>query len=148
MGKLSNEQIWNFAREFAKKLYDIDKYWLNKEKIRTRDIAISMYYLSCLAEAESEGNKEYCVGGSEFQDGIYESEDKLEDIIPKVAEDETIEAVFFCEGDLWEKLYYCEANGSHDENTKAIYEAFLQTAQKYGLCYEWGSGVIFLYERF
>ena len=145
MGKLSSEQIWKFAREFAKKLYEMNGYWLNTQEVRTKDITISMYYLSCLAEAESEGYEEYCEGGKEYNDGLYESDDKLEDIIPKVAEDGTIEAVMFCEGDLWETLYYCEAYGGNDEESRAIYQAFVQTVAEHGMWYEWGSGAIYLY---
>lgn len=147
MDKMIDKKIWNFAREFAKELYEIDEYWLNQEEIRTRNNAISMYYLSCLAEAEHEGYEEYCEGGEEYYDGVYESEEKLEDIISRVAEDEAIEAVMFCEGELWEKLYYCEANGSRDKNLKEIYEAFVKTIEKHKLWYEWGSGIIFIYEK-
>lgn len=142
---MSNEQIWKFAREFVKRVYEIDEYWFHDEEIRTRDITISLYYLTCLAEAEIEGYAEYCVGGEYFNDGMYESEEKLKDIIPRVAEDDTIEAVMFCEGDLWEMLYYCEANGSNDEETKAIYQAFIQTTAEHGMWYEWGIGTIYLY---
>ena len=145
MAKMSNEQIWNFAREFAKKVYEINEYCFHDEEIRTRDITISLYYLTCLAEAEIEGDEEYCVGGECFNDGMYESEEKLEDIIPRITEDETIEAVMFCEGAMWEMLYYCEGYGSNDETTKAIYKAFVQTVEKHGMWYEWGSGTIFLY---
>lgn len=145
MGKMSSEQIWKFAREFSKKLYEINGYCFDKEEIRTKDITISMYYLSCLAEAESKGYEEYCEGGEEYNDGLYESGDKLEDIIPRVVEDDTIEAVMFCEGDLWEMLYYCEANGSNDEESKAIYQAFVQTVAEHGMWYEWSNGTIYLY---
>ena len=68
-----------------------------------------------------------------------------EDIIPRVADDDTIEAVMFCEGDLWEMLYYCEANGSNNEETKSIYQAFIQTTAEHGMWYEWGNGTIYLY---
>ncbi len=145
MSKMSNEQVWKFAREFAKKLYEINEYWFHTETVRTRDITISLYYLSCLAEAECEEYEEYCEGGEEYVDGLYESEDKLEDIIPRVAEDDTIEAVMFCEGDLWELLYYYEANGSNDEESTAIYQAFVRTVAEHGMWYEWGDGTIYLY---
>ena len=145
MSKMSSEQVWKFAREFAKKLYEINEYWLHTEMVRARDITISLYYLSCLAEAEREGYEEYCEGGEEYSDGLYASEDKLEDIIPRVAEDDTIEAVMFCEGNLWETLYYCEVNGSNDEESKAIYQAFVQTTAEHGMWYEWGNGTIYLY---
>ncbi len=145
MERMSSEQIWNFAREFAKKLYEIDEYWFHREEIRTRDITIDMYCLSCVAEAECEGYEEYCEGGECYDDGVYESEDKLEDIIPRIAEDESIEAVMFCEGDLWETLYHCEAYGRNDEESRAIYQAFVQTIAKHGMWYEWGSGTIYLY---
>ena len=144
MSKMSSEQIWKFAREFAQKLYEINEYWFHAETIRTRDVEISMYYLSCLAEAEREGYEDYCEGGEEYNDGLYESDDKLEYMIPRVAEDDTIEAVMFCEGELWEILYYCEANGSNDES-KVIYQAFVQTIAEHGMWYEWGSGTIYLY---
>ena len=91
------------------------------------------------------GGDGHCEGGEEYVDGLYESEDKLEDIIPRVAEDDTIEAVMFCEGDLWEMLYYCEANGSNNEETKSIYQAFIQTTAEHGMWYEWGNGTIYLY---
>lgn len=145
MGKMSSEQIWKFTREFAKKLYEINGYWLNTEMVRTKDITIAMYYLSCLAEAESEGYEEYCEGGEEYNDGLYDSDDKLEDIIPKVAEDDTIEAVMFCEGNLWETLYHCEAYGCNDEELQAIYQSFVQTVAVHGMWYEWGNGTIYLY---
>ena len=145
MSKMNQKQIWNFAKELAKKLYEIDEYWFHEEEIRTKDISISMYYLSQLAEAETEGYEEYCEGSEEYYDGLYESEDKLEDIIPRVAEDEDIEAVFFCEGDLWEQLYYTEGYGSRNKITNAMYKAFVQTVNKHGMWYEWGSGIIFLY---
>lgn len=144
MGKMSNEQIWKFARDFAKKLYGINEYWLHTQEIRTRDITISLYYLSCLAEAEYKGYEEYCEGGDEYNDGLYESDDKLESIIPKIAEDETVEAVIFCEGDLWETLYYCEVYGRGDEESRAIYQAFVTTIGEHGMQYEFGSGIIYL----
>lgn len=146
MSKMNQKQIWNFAKDFAKKVYEIDEYWFDEEDIRTKEIAISMYYLSQLAEAEKKGYKEYCEGGEEYYDGLYESDDKLEDIIPRAAEDNDIEAVFFCEGDLWEILYYTEAYGSNNETSKAIYKAFIQTVNNHGMWYEWGSGTIFLYK--
>ena len=145
MGKMSNEQIWKFARDFAKKLYGINEYWLHTQEIRTRDITISLYYLSCLAEAEYKGYEEYCEGGDEYNDGLYESDDKLESIIPKIAEDETVEAAIFCEGDLWETLYYCEVYGRNDEESRAIYQAFVQTIEEHSMQYEFGSGIIYLY---
>ena len=80
-----------------------------------------------------------------YPDGWYESDDKLEDIIPRVVEDETIEAVIFCEGELWETLYYCEVYGRNDNHSKAVYEAFVKTTRNHDLWYEWGEGIIFLY---
>ena len=146
MSKMNQEQIWNFAKDFAKKLYEIDEYWFDEEYIQTKEISISMYSLSQLAEAEQKNYEEYCEGGEEYDDGLYESDDKLEDIIPRVAEDDDIEAVFFCEGDLWETLYYAETYGSNNATVKAIYKAFTQTVSNHGMWYEWGSGTIFLYQ--
>ena len=145
MSKMNQKQIWNFAKDLAKKLYEIDEYCFGEEEVRTKDISISMYYLSCLAKAKSKGYKYAYQERFEKSDGWYESEDKLEDIIPRVAEDEDIEAVFFCEGDLWEQLYYTEGYGSRDETKNAIYKAFVETVNKHGMWYEWGSGTIFLY---
>ena len=62
-----------------------------------------------------------------------------------MVEDEEIEAVLFCEGELWELLYYTESYGTNDKKTKEIYKVFVQTVNKYGLWYEWGSGIVFLY---
>ena len=145
MGKMSNEQILAFANEFADRIYEIGWYSLDEEVIRTHDITISLDYLVRLAEAKGEGYEEEYKKQFKYPDGWYESEDRLEDVIPRVAEDETIEAVIFCEGELWEALYYCEAYGSNDKKIKGLYEAFVKTVTKHDMCYEWGSGIIFLY---
>ena len=145
MGKMSNEQILAFANEFADRIYEIGWYSLDEEVIRTHDITISLDYLVRLAEAKGEGYEEEYKKHFKYPEGWYESEDKLEDIIPRAAEDEAIEAVMFCEGELWETLYYYEAYGSKDKRIKETYEAFVKTAAKYDLWYEWGSGTIFLY---
>lgn len=145
MSKMSKEQILAFAKEFASRLYEIGWYSLDEAVIRTSDITISLDYLVRLAEAEDEGHEEEYKKHFKYPEGWYESEDKLEDIIPRAAEDEAIEAVMFCEGELWETLYYYEAYGSKDKRIKETYEAFVKTAAKYDLWYEWGSGTIFLY---
>ena len=145
MGKMSNEQILAFANEFADRIYEIGWYSLDEEVIRTHDITISLDYLVRLAEAKGEGYEVEYKKQFKYPDGWYESEDRLEDVIARVAEDETIEAVIFCEGELWEALYYCEAYGSNDKKIKGLYEAFVKTVTKHDMCYEWGSGIIFLY---
>ena len=145
MGKMSNEQIFAFAKEFADRIYEIDWYSLDEVVLRTSDITISLEFLVQLAEARSNGIENEYKKQFRYPDGWYESEDRLEDIVPRVAEDAEIEAVMFCEGELWEALYYCEAYGRNDEKTKAMYEAFVQAAQNHDLWYEWGEGIIFLY---
>lgn len=145
MGKMRNEQILAFAKEFADRIYEIGWYSLGEEVIRTRDITISIDFLVRLAEARSNGFLDEYKKMFRFPDGWYESEDKLEDIIPKVAENEAIEAVIFCEGELWETLYYCEAYGRNDKKTKAMYETFVKTVHNHNLRYEWGEGIVFLY---
>ena len=145
MGKMSNEQILAFGKEFADRIYEIGWYSLNEEVIRTHDITIALDYLVRLAEAKGEGCEEEYKNHFKYPDGWYESEDRLEDIVSKVAEDAEIEAVMFCEGELWDALYYCEAYGSKDKNIKAIYEAFIKSAQNHNLWYEWGEGIVFLY---
>ena len=145
MGKMSKEKILAFAKEFADRIYEIGWYSLDEEVIRTADITISLDFLVRLAEAKSMGILDEYKKQFRYPDGWYESGDRLEDIIPRAAEDETIEAVIFCEGELWEILYYCEAYGQNDKKAKAIYEAFIKTAQNHGLWYEWGEGIIFLY---
>lgn len=145
MGKMSNEQILAFAKEFADRIYEIGWYSLDEEVIRTSDITISLDFLVRLAEARSMGILEEYKKQFRYPDGWYESDDRLEDIIPRVVEDETIEAVIFCEGELWETLYYCEAYGRNDNNSKAIYEVFVKTIRNHDLWYEWGEGIIFLY---
>lgn len=145
MGKMSNEQILAFANEFADRIYEIGWYSLDEEVIRTHDITISLDYLVRLAEAKGEGYEEEYKKQFKYPDGWYESEDRLEDVIPRVTEDETIVAIIFCEGELWEALYYCEVYGSNDKKIKGLYEAFVKTVTKHDMCYEWGSGIIFLY---
>lgn len=145
MGKMSNEQILAFANEFAERIYEIGWWSLDEESVRTRDITISIDYLVRLAEARSDGILDEYKKQFRYPDGWYESEDRLEDVIPRVAEDETMEAVIFCEGELWEALYYCEAYGSNDKKIKCLYEAFVKTVTEHDMCYEWGSGIIFLY---
>ena len=145
MGKMSNKQILSFAKELADRIYEIGWYSLDEEVIRTADITISLDFLVRLAEARSMGILEEYKKQFRYPDGWYESDDKLEDIIPRVVEDETIEAVIFCEGELWETLYYCEAYGRNDNHSKAVYEAFVKTTRNHDLWYEWGEGIIFLY---
>ena len=145
MGKMSNEQILAFAKELADRIYEIGWYSLDGEVIRTSDITISLDFLVRLAEARSMGILEEYKKQFRYPEGWYESDDRLEDIIPRVVEDETIEAVIFCEGELWETLYYCEAYGRNDNNSKAIYEVFVKTIRNHDLWYEWGEGIIFLY---
>ena len=145
MGKMNNEQIIAFAKEFADRIYEIGWDSLDEEVIRTQDITISLEFLVRLSEARSDGILEEYKKQFRYPDVWYESEDKLEDIIPRVVEDEKIEAVIFCEGELWETLYYCEAYGSRDEKTRKTYETFVKTIKKHNLWYEWGEGIIFLY---
>ena len=145
MGKMSNKQILSFAKELADRIYEIGWYSLDGEVIRTSDITISLDFLVRLAEARSMGILEEYKKQFRYPEGWYESDDRLEDIIPRVVEDETIEAVIFCEGELWETLYYCEAYGRNDNNSKAIYEVFVKTIRNHDLWYEWGEGIIFLY---
>ena len=145
MGKMSNEQILAFAKEFADRIYELGWYSLDEEVIRTYDITISLDYLVRLAEAVSEGYEEEYKKQFKYPDGWYESEDRLEDVVPRVAEDAEIEAIMFCEGELWEALYYCEAYGSSEKKIKDLYEAFVKTVTKHDMCYEWGNGTINLY---
>ena len=145
MGKMSNKQILSFAKELADRIYEIGWYSLDEEVIRTADITISLDLLVRLAETRSMGILEEYKKQFRYPDGWYESDDKLEDIIPRVVEDETIEAVIFCEGELWETLYYCEAYGRNDIHSKVVYEAFVKTTRNHDLWYEWGEGIIFLY---
>lgn len=145
MGKMSKEQILAFAKELADRIYEIGWYSLDEEVIRTSDITISLDFLVRLAEARSEGAEEEYKKWFSYPEGWHKSEDKLEDIIPRVTEDDEIEAVMFCEGELWESLYYCEAYGRNDPKTKAMYEAFVKTIQNHELWYELGEGTIFLY---
>ena len=145
MGKISNEQIVAFANEFADRIYEIGWYSLDEEVIRTHDITISLDYLVRLAEAKGEGYEEEYKKQFKYPDGWYESEDRLENVIQRVAEDAEIEAVMFCEGELWEALYYCEVYGRNDEKTRAMYDAFVKASQNHDLWYEWGEGIVFLY---
>lgn len=145
MGKIKKEKILAFAKDFAGKLYDIGWYSLDDEVIRTADITISLDYLVRLAEAENEGYGEAFKKIHTYPEGWHKSDKKLEEIVPRVAEDETIEAVLFCEGNLWEALYYCEAYGTKDAKMKATYEAFVNTVEAHDLWYEWGSAYVFLY---
>lgn len=144
MGNMEKEKILAFAKDFASKLYDIGWYSLDYVKIRTADITISLDYFIRLAEAENEGDEEIFYT---YPEGWYESEGKLEEIVPRVAEDETIEAVLFCEGDLWETLYYCEAYGTKNAKTKATYDAFLHTVEEHDMWYEWGDVYVYLYRK-
>ena len=80
-----------------------------------------------------------------YPEGWYKSDNRLEEIIPRVAEDESIEAVVFCEWELWETLYYYEAYGRNGKMAKVLYEAFIKAITNHGLWYEWGEGIIFLY---
>lgn len=145
MGKMSKEQILAFAKEFADRIYEIGWYSLDEVVIRTSDITISVDFLVRLAEARSDGSEDEYKKQFRCTDGCYASDDRLEDIIPRLSEDESIEAVIFCEGELWETLYYCEAYGSTDERKQAIYKAFVQVVEEHGMWYEWGSGTIYLY---
>lgn len=148
MRKMNNEQMLTFAKEFVGRLYEIGWYQLDEVVIRTADIIISLEYLLGLEEAKNEGNEEEYKKHFIHREGWYESDDKLENIIPRVGEDETIEAVIFCEGELWETLYYCEAYGSDDEKNNRIYQAFVSTVHNHNMWYEWGEGIIFLYGAF
>ena len=118
MGKMSNEQILAFANELADRIYEIGWYSLDEESVRTRDITISIDFLVRLAEARSDGFLDEYKKQFRYPDGWYESDVRLKDVIPRISEDETIEAVIFCEGELWETLYYCEAYGSNDKRSK------------------------------
>ena len=145
MGKMSNKQIIAFTKEFADRIYEIGRYSLDEEVIRTRDITISIDFLVRLAEARSDGILDEYKKQFQYPDGWYKSAVRLEDIIPRISEDESIEAVIFCEGELWETLYYCETYGSNDKRKQAIYKAFIQIVEKYRMWYEWGNGTIYLY---
>ena len=144
MEKKSKEQILAFAKEFADRIYELGWHSLEDVVIRISNITISLDFLVRLTEARSDGCEEEYKKQFRYSDGWYESEDRLEDVIPRVAEDDTIEAVMFCEGNLWETLYYCEAYGRNDEKSRAIYQAFVQTVAEHGMRYEWGNGTIFL----
>ena len=145
MGKMSNEQVLAFAKEFADRMYEIGWYSLDKEVVRTSDIIISLDFLVRLAEARSMGILQEYKNQFRYPEGWYKSDKQLEEIIPRVAEDETIEAVIFCEGELWETLYYYEVYGRNDKMTMSIYKAFVKAVTNHGLWYEWGEGIIFLY---
>ena len=145
MGKICNEEILSFAKDFAEQLYEIGVFWLEEETIRTSHITIYLDYLVRLEEARREGWEEEYKKHFSNPDGWYKSENKLEDMIPRVVEDKTIESVMFCEGELWETLYYYEAYGRNDKMEKVLYEAFVKAVTNHGLWYEWGEGIIFLY---
>ena len=147
MGKMSNEQVLEFAKEFTDRMYEIGWYSLDEEVVRTPEITISLDFLVRLAEAKSMGILEEYKKQFRYPEGWYKSDNWLEEIIPRVAEDETIEAVIFCEGELWETLYYYEVYGRNDKMTKSIYEAFIKAVTNHGLWYEWGEGIIFLHEN-
>ena len=124
MGKMSQEQVIAFAKEFAEKLWGVDSELTDDVMVSTSEITVFL---------------------DDPENWIHYDE-PLEEIIPRVAEDEEIEAVLFCEGDLWEMIYYCEAYGSSDETTNAVYKAFVKTVAKHGMWYAWGSGTVFLYK--
>lgn len=145
MGKMSNEQVLAFAKEFADRMYEIGWYSLDEAVVRTSEITISLVFLVRLEEARCMGILEEYQKQFRYPEGWYKSDNRLEEIIPRVAEDESIEAVVFCEGELWEALYYYEAYGRNEKMEKALYEAFVKAVVNHGLWYEWGGGIIFLY---
>lgn len=147
MGKMSKEQILSFAIELATKIGEIDNEILEYSQIRFSDYYIDLLTLVEVEEKRCKGTE----GWSEelfAKEGMWQEEnddEKLEEIVPRVAEDEDIEAVIFCEGDLYEMLYYYEGYGSGGEDAKKIYDAFVKATEKHDLWYEWGSGIIYLY---
>lgn len=153
MGKMSNEEIIMFARDFAVKIFNIDSELVEDVTVRRPNLIIwleNMVGLDYDYHREKKKNEnlpdfiEYC----RSCEGCWREgkEDDLAEIVPRILEDDTIEAIIFCEGSLWEKLYYCEAYGSRNEDTLALYNAFLKTTNDHNMWYEWGSGNIFLYK--
>lgn len=55
MGKMNNEQVLAFVKEFADRMYEIGWYSLDKEVVRTSDITISLDFLVRLEEARGMG---------------------------------------------------------------------------------------------
>lgn len=145
MGKKSNDQILLFAKELATKLYEIGWYSLDEEVIRTSDITISLDFMVRMEEARREGCEEELKKYFKFSEGWYKSDVRIEEIVSKATEDEKLEAVIFCEGTLWETLYYYEAYGSKETKVKDLYNMFVKTIENHGMWYEWGNGKIFLY---
>ena len=148
MGKMTKEQLIAFSRELAWKIYQVDEDVLDEVVVQVSHTIMSLDMLARIEEGKIMF-KDYVAPPDTCTNpyllGYWETEESLEESIPRVAEDEEIEAVLFCEGELWEKLYYAEGYGTTDKKTKEIYEAFVQTVDKHGLWYEWGSGIVFLY---
>ena len=148
MEKMAKEQLIAFSKELGSRIYQIDEDLLDEVVIRVSNTVISLDMLARIEEAKNIF-KDYITFSDTCSNpyllGYWESEELLEEIIPRVVEDEEIEAVLFCEGELWELLYYTESYGTNDKKTKEIYKVFVQTVNKYGLWYEWGSGIVFLY---
>lgn len=135
--KMKNSKILEFATDLAKRFYEIGVWNIDDVEIRTSEITIFLDLLMRLEEAKEYEYEEEFAKYHRYPKGWRKSKKKLEN--------ESAKAVIFCEGKLWEMLYYYEAYGSTEQKTKMVYQAFVETVAKHGLWYEWGSGNIFLY---
>ena len=147
MNKISRKEVLLFSKELAKKLYEMDRYILDNVIIRTSDIIIDLEMISQLIEAEKDGEVvlnalKKCL---KYPEAWWKSNENIADFCSGFMKADEVVAIVFCEGELYETLYYHEAFGSREKQSKLIYKAFTDTVEQYGFYYEWDNGRIYLY---
>ncbi|MCM1166134.1 MAG: hypothetical protein NC299_14285 [Lachnospiraceae bacterium] len=77
-------------------------------------------------------------------DGVLEHCDQTDMDVREFTGDDNCVAYLVCEGDLYEKMYNCEAYGDGGEQAKKLLQAARYCADKNGMHFDWAGGALML----
>lgn len=124
MGNLTEKDILEFAMDFAAR---VDQ--------------ISFHYL------ENYGDHVYFMWSNKKID-LYELEEyeTPETDVRERTGNENCIAFLPCEGELYEKMYYCDSMGGGGEDGEKLLDALYKLSEEYGMWFEWDDGAVIFYE--
>lgn len=140
MGQFSERDIAEFAVDLTKRLCDIDEEYFEelsmdwelrwgKFNIKLGDIHDRRYTADKLLEYAADVK-----------------DDPEETDVKEFTDDEHCVAYLVIEGDLYEKMYYCQGYGAGGEEAQKYLDALDTAVQDHNMRYDWAGGAIILYD--
>lgn len=142
MGKVTERDIAEFALDFINKLSEIDEdyldYWDQYWEIRFGNVKFTF-----LDIRDSEWMAEDMLRISAQAKAEPENE---EPDVREFTDNEHCVAYLVIEGDLYEKMYYCQGYGAGGEEAQKYLDALDTAVQDHNMRYDWAGGAIILYD--